>query len=378
MMNNTLYRQSKTSKSIIPILLLTFLSIFFLVQVHAQGWSFTFSVTSSGPCGASLPYIQPFTIPYLSTQGQCESLRQTVLSIRVSQPMYDEHNNFIGYCSVFYTATPCTGADISTSGGEFSPGSVSIDGLLQGSAFFTPHETKELENWMNDYLVKMKSMGVTIEPDYSFTIQDIPLTGDKEFDEFYASQIIGFEKPEQGGTVYLNEPSANISPEPASKADEEFGTTVQLLRTNEDIAREEQWLAEHDYFSVSQIGPDNTMDAGGSDPAEMSWGEAVVREYVGNNLAGSLVLNFVDNTMEGVTEVTQSLTSGDFEGAAEKGINLSENVAKTSTVDWAKDQATDLVTGAAVAPVLGLVKNADVVVSVINTFGSIWDTKHGK
>ena len=231
---------------------------------------------------------------------------------------------------------------------------------------------------MNDYLVKMKSMGVTIEPDYSFTIQDIPLTGDKDFDEFYVSQIIDFEKPEQGGTVYLNEPSANTSPEPGSKTDEEFGTTVQLLRTNEDIAREEQWLAEHDYFSVSQIGPDNTLDAGGNDPAEITWGEAVVREYVGNNLAGSLALNFVDNTMEGVQEVTQSLTSGDFEGAAEKGINLSENIAKTSTVDWAKDQATDLITGAAVAPVLGLVKNADVVVSVINTFGSIWDTKHGK
>lgn len=374
MMKKTMFQRSKTTKPIIALLLLFFLSNL----MQAQGWSFTFSVTSSGPCGATLPYIQPFTIPYLSTQGQCESLRQTILSIRVSQPMYDEHGSYIGDCSVFYTATPCTGADISTSGGEFSPGSVSIDGLLQGSAFFTPHETKELENWMNDYLVKMKSMGVTIEPDYSFTIQDIPLTGDKDFDEFYVSQIIDFEKPEQGGTVYLNEPSANTSPEPGSKTDEELGTTVQLLRTNEDIAREEQWLAEHDYFSVSQIGPDNTLDAGGNDPAEITWGEAVVREYVGNNLAGSLALKFVDNTMEGVQEVTQSLTSGDFEGAAEKGINLSENVAKTSTVDWAKDQATDLITGAAVAPVLGLVKNADVVVSVINTFGNIWDTKHGK
>jgi len=176
----------------------------FTVNTNAQGWIFTATAEVSGPCGPYVPSLPTFTITYMPTQSQCEALRQMLLGIRSDIPMYDNDGNFIGNCSAFFTCTACTGSDITASSGQSSPGSVSIDGLTQGSAFFSPHESRNLEDWIDDYLIKVKSMGVSLDGHNSLTAQDIPLTGDADFDKGYVDRIIGFEKPEQGGVVDLS------------------------------------------------------------------------------------------------------------------------------------------------------------------------------
>jgi hypothetical protein len=74
---------------------------------------------------------------------------------------------------------------------------------MQGSAFFSPHESKSVENWINDFNQKMESMGMVSGKTYPSPVRDIPTTGDVDFDKFYADQTIRFEKPEQGGVVDL-------------------------------------------------------------------------------------------------------------------------------------------------------------------------------
>ncbi len=174
-----------------------------LVRTNAQGWTFSFNLTTSGPCGAYIPSLPTFTIPYMPDQGFCESLRQQILAIRVSEPVLNDQGQYIGECAVFYTVTSCTGADIVMPADNFSPGSVSIDGLTQGSAFFSPHQSKAIENWINDYTQKMESMGMNVGSPAIPAFPDVPSTGDPDFDKFYADQTIRFEKPEQGGVVDL-------------------------------------------------------------------------------------------------------------------------------------------------------------------------------
>jgi hypothetical protein len=190
---------------------LTFLFLFALflagrpAEMAAQGWIFSFTVTSSGPCGTSLPYIPTFTVPYMPNQSFCESLRQQILAIQASAPVYDNRGQYIGDCTVFYTCTPCTGSDMTLPGdNSLESGVVSIDGLSQGSAFFSPHQSKAIENWIDDYIQKMKSMGMDTYSQQA-SGKDIPVTGDPDFDRYYSEQSIRFEKPEQGGVVDLSD-----------------------------------------------------------------------------------------------------------------------------------------------------------------------------
>jgi hypothetical protein len=214
----------------ITLLFLPIALIGFTDKINAQGWIFTATATVTGPCGPYAPPLPTFTITYMPTQSQCEALRQTLLGIRSDVAMYDNYGNYIGDCSAFFTCTSCTGSDISTSSGQSSPGSVSIDGLTQGTAFFSPHESRNLENWIDDYLIKMKSMGISLDGNSSLTTQDIPLTGDADFDKGYVDRIIGFEKPEQGGVVDLSGKTGVVD---LNSTAINPGTTVPLLSTPE-------------------------------------------------------------------------------------------------------------------------------------------------
>jgi len=203
-MYNIISRGSNQLRTLLTLLILPVALMGFKDKANAQGWIFTATATVTGPCGPYVPTLPTFTITYMPTQSQCEALRQMLLGIRSDQPMYDNEGNFIGNCSAFFTCTACTGSDISASSGQSGPGSVSIDGLTQGSAFFSPHESRNLEDWIDNYLIKVKSMGVTLDGYNSLTAQDIPLTGDADFDKGYVDRIIGFEKPQQGGVVDLS------------------------------------------------------------------------------------------------------------------------------------------------------------------------------
>ncbi|MBE0679658.1 MAG: hypothetical protein IH592_12920, partial [Bacteroidales bacterium] len=74
-----------------------------------------------------------------------------------------------GSCILVITCTPCVGSDIGPgpsggSGGSNlmgNPGDVSITGLLTGNALFSPHDTKDIENWINDFLQRNRSLGMS-------------------------------------------------------------------------------------------------------------------------------------------------------------------------------------------------------------------------
>jgi hypothetical protein len=300
--------------------------------------------------------------------------------------MYDSYGNFLGNCVAYVACTPCSGSDISTSAGsEFGTGDVSIDGLLSGTPFFSPHNTQELENWTNDYLTKLQAMGINFNLDNNYSAQNIPLTGIPDFDQFYVSQLADFEKYGLTGTnVPVNKdvpvpPAAPVvTTPPPVVTPEETGYTVAILRTQADIDRENKWLEEHDYFNLSQVGSNNTMDDGGNEKPQMSYTEAAIREYVGDNIAGNFALKVADGVTSGITDVVNMMSSGDMEGAAEKAKNLDRNVAYNSAIETGKDAITGAVTGAVTSPVLGLVKGAGVVSTLVNGGVNVWNTVHGK
>jgi len=149
------------------------------------------------------------------TKDACEYNRQAELSNNGDDwSVYGD-----GSCILIITCTPCVGSDIGTgpagsAGTAFpgNPGDVSITGLLTGNALFSPHDTREIESWINDYLQRNRSMGIPVEGMNFITSGDVPLTGNAGFDKFYTEQMLQFQKPEQGGDVYLNEGQETIDP----------------------------------------------------------------------------------------------------------------------------------------------------------------------
>lgn len=179
----------------------------------AQGWTFTETVSHSGP-GPCIPYPQLPPIVY-ATKEACEYNRQSELSNNGDDmSLYGD-----GSCILVVNCTPCTGSDIGPgsggSGGSSlagNPGNVDITGLLTGNALFSPHDTRDVENWINEFLQRNKTFGIPVEGMNPITSSDVPLTGNADFDRFYTEQMLRFEKPEQGGTVYLREGQNTVDP----------------------------------------------------------------------------------------------------------------------------------------------------------------------
>jgi len=181
---------------------------------HAQGWTFTTTVSHTGP-GPCIPFPQLPPIAYY-TKEACEYNRNMELSNNGED--WSAYGD--GSCILVITCTPCVGSDIGggSSGGSGgsnlmgNPGDVSITGLLTGNALFSPHDTKDIENWINDFLQRNRSLGMSDAGMNQITSGDVPLTGNAGFDRFYTEQMLRFQKPEQGGTVYLKEGQNTIDP----------------------------------------------------------------------------------------------------------------------------------------------------------------------
>jgi hypothetical protein len=178
-------------------------------KAKAQGWSFTMTINYSGPCGATLPQLPIFTIPFMPTHGDCESIRAQLIAIRGSVPVIDNNGNYIGDCTAYVSCSACTGSDMA-GGSSLDPGNVSINGPAQGSAFFAPHQSISVENWIEETQQKLRAMGYVVNANNTIKAQDVSLTGNEDFDKYYAGQIVRYEKPEQGGTVYLKEGTKGI------------------------------------------------------------------------------------------------------------------------------------------------------------------------
>ena len=180
------------------------------VTVRAQGWTFTESVQQTGSC---IPYV-PFPFIVYATREACEASRQAEINNTEGWDTWE------GTCTTIITCTPCVGSDIggpgtSGSGGSSfmgDPGDVDIAGLLTGNALFSPHDTRDIETWINDFLQRNRSMGISDAGMNQITSGDVPLTGNAGFDKFYTEQMMRFQKPEQGGTVYLEEGQNTIDP----------------------------------------------------------------------------------------------------------------------------------------------------------------------
>ena len=347
----------------ITLLLSLIAMVGFNLNTQAQGWTFTFQLSQSGPCGSGIP---PNLIPTLPNfgfpnQGQCESLRQTVLAISQSYPVYSG-GRYIGDCSVFYTATPCTGSDIVTLG-QINPGEVAFDGQFQGKPFFTTHESSAFEDWSKNYRQQLESLGIKFNPDNTLTSSQFALTGDKDFDAFYNIQ------------------TANFNPKtPARKADNleasvvdlsgiEGKGVVQLLTTKEEQAKRDKWYEDKGFNNLTSIPENEGISE--NKPAERSFLDASVRTALGEvpGLAGVIAdfgINVADESIKNIDQGLNALKSGDDAKTLQlgnsflNGITAYNAIGKTAG-NFVTNGITDLVT----APVLGLVKGASAVYTFI-------------
>jgi hypothetical protein len=198
-----------------------FSSLFFTLLVsgftrpaQAQGWTFTETVTQTGSC-IPMPTL-PAVVYY--NQSACETARQQELAHNGEDwSVYGD-----GSCSTIVTCTPCTGSDAGSSGtgGSSGPGTagvVNINGLLTGNPFFSPHPNMDIECWIEDIVQRLKSMGYPVN-EGDINLLDFPLTGNVDFDKYYAEQVLRFKKPENGGLVYLKEGQNTIDPDDLKKS----------------------------------------------------------------------------------------------------------------------------------------------------------------
>ena len=366
----------------------TFMTLIFLcivltsvsIRTNAQGWSFTANLTYSGPCGVNLPTIPPIVVPSMPTRSYCESLRQTVLGFKSSVPVYNNQGQFIGECSVFYACSSCSGSDLTVAGDNSAPGSVSIDALVKGAAFFSPHESKAVENWIDDYVQKMQSMGIPINKSSMMTAQDIPLTGDADFDKFYTEQTISYEKPEQGGVVDLSGKAGIVDLNTPAVT---TGAVVPLLTTSDEQRKKDEWMQEQGFNDLRQSGADNAIDATGSENAGRSWGDAALRTAIGQapGLAGAIgdfMVNVADETISGVTGIVNDFVRGDDAQVAAKAKNLEGQIIFNSAKKTALNVVSDKATEIGYCPLLKLVPGAEPVYKVAKIGLDFYQNKIGE
>ena len=311
--------------NLIISLLLSFLLLFGInYKATAQGWGFTFQLDQSGPCGAIVPGLPSFTVPpAFPTQSQCEGLRQTILAIKVSTPVYDNHGKYIGDCSVFYSCTPCSGSDMAIQG-QVSPGEVSFDGQYQGKPLFTTHESAAFEDWAKDYKQQLAAYGITSILGNTLTPPNIPLTGDKGFDDFYSSQTANFNP----STPAVKPPAPD-----ASVVDLNGKTgTVQLLTSSAEQAKRDKWYEEKGFDNLTPISTDGGLDENSA--AQMSLKEKSLRFTLENlpvvGTVASGMLNMVDVVFgeDGLPKAVNQATHMDYQGGVETSANMEAGFRK--------------------------------------------------
>lgn len=180
-------------------------------EAKAQGWTFTETVSHSGP-GPCIPY--PMLPPMVyGTQAACEYNRQMELSNNG-----DDWSAYAdGSCILIITCTPCVGSDFNSGPGGSSsgipePGAVSLDGLLAGKAFFSAHESRAVEDLLDAYVQKMKSMGVTVDKSTLLSAGEVPLTGNPDFDRYWVEQLMKLTAFGHGTAVNLTDKKGIVDP----------------------------------------------------------------------------------------------------------------------------------------------------------------------
>jgi hypothetical protein len=396
-MKHVICQGPKLRKSLVAFLMLQLALFLATPGSNAQGWGFSYTLVVNGPCA---PYVSianalsgtiPSSIPDKKT---CESLRKILTDFHYSVQTTD------GLCEEYFQCTPCTGSDLSsgTFESEFGMGNISVDGILQGTAFFSPHDSKELESWMNDYMTRLRSMGISVSDINTISIQNIPLTGDSYIDNYYLKQAMGFEsyvgsaafkdlikKPESTGNETSGTPKTpkpEPAPAPAPPATEEgIGTTVQLLTSYEQQKKRDDWNEEHNLNNVSQVGSDNSIDNDGNGVAItilQDVGLEQTKGLISSSYAGLFSMGATDGSLSAIDESVQNISKSDIAGMSELGNSLLDGKVAINT---ANNLLVGSVKSSIQKAVLGKVEGASTVMSVIsNTKKAVklWNTINGK
>jgi hypothetical protein len=350
-------------------LVLLFVCISF--AANAQ-WTFSVNMVASGCQGVEsyvnqansiLAGIKNVGIP---TKSECESLRQSMLNIGGSVS-----NGEGGICTVKIVCTPCTGSDAGTPGQTTATDKVSIDGLTLGTAFFSPHPSEEIINWMSDYWVKLISMGMPFDTNSTLSADDVPLTGDINFDKLYLNEMIRFEKPEQGGVVDLsaigNNKGTKTEPAIADKPLPIMGSAPMTAedRDRQNLYKQVGHTITYDQYAWntatnSTIGETTEKKGVLSDSKEYKTMEFFLDKLGDTEVgapvafAGKVVLKLADNSLTFLTDATidHKFTSDEIStmnpasyivGKTAKELLKESVVGKISEIT--KDQVTDFSVG---------------------------------
>lgn len=324
-------------------------------EAEAQGWSFTMTINYSGPCGSYRPQLPIFTIPFMPNQGTCESIRAQLMAITGSVPSYDNYGNYIGDCTASVVCTACTGSD-AASASISDPGNVSINGLVQGNAFFSPHQSMSVENWIEETQQKLRSMGYEVDAEKTVRAQDIPLTGNDDFDKYYTGQMVRFEKPEQGGTVYLKEGTKGIidpndlknkgkTSENETKANSSGKETANPGSVVPLPGSVPEYAGTYNFTEITSAG----KGIAGNDPPGASFAEKSLEIITGaaKSKYSEWVGLLAQETCSNITEAANILGSSDVNSVSGRDMTRFDEkaVLLKTNVDFVKNEVTEGIIG---------------------------------
>lgn len=196
-------------------------------EAKAQGWTFTETVSHTGP-GPCIPYpmLPPMTY---GTKEACEYNRQQELNNNGDDwSLYGD-----GSCLLVIICGPCVGGSLNPTGpggsssGIPEPGTVSLEGLLSGKAFFSAHESRAVEDLLDAYVQKMKSLGVTVDKNALLSAGDVPLTGNPDFDRYWVEQLMKLTTFGHGTAVNLTDRKGIVDPSDLKMPEDKSVTTYK-------------------------------------------------------------------------------------------------------------------------------------------------------
>lgn len=283
--------------------------IFFLyaADAGAQGWTFTEEVTQTGQC---IPYPRLPSLVY-ATKSACEASRSAELANNGDDwSVYGD-----GSCVTIITCTPCTGSDVGSGSGGSSfpgdPGDVSMTGLLSGNPFFSPHDSKDIENWIRDYMLRMNALGIQVDGVIIIEPDDVPRTGDNDFDRFYTEQMLRFEKPEQGGTVYLNSNATGIvNPDDLKNPGKTTSTTATapvVAPVSKPAPGLPGYVSGYDFYAMTD--PSATISRESGSGKSFTDRLLTLAKEVSKNGYSKWVGNLADEVCSNITAATEILGS---------------------------------------------------------------------
>jgi len=338
--------------TLLPCTLLFFLNP---GEVKAQGWTFTETVSHSGP-GPCIPYpmLPPMTY---GTKEACDYNRQQELNNNGDDwSLYGD-----GSCLLVIVCGPCLGGggpDPSGSGGSAAelgaPGVVSLEGLLAGLPYFSAHESKKVEELMNAYTQKMKSMGVIVDKNTLLSAGEVPLTGDPGFDSYWVEQLLKLTTFKHGTAVNLTDSKGIVDPRDLNTVGETVKAepkdpsvvtykAVPLMgntpMTQEDIERQRlikqfgnTYIDQSTYFINSE---NYSIDKGGTAHPYVDLGKAAVIIGVGiaapelaTFAAAALLVNAGAEIIKGQLDYNAGETPVD-------NVTFLKNIAQNTTLDVA-------------------------------------------